>query len=165
LEKGGLPGRSQNIRCETLWVKFKTWYKLVKPKSQIQTLTVTKFKRGDGTAPYFKAKAAETRHLAPFGVLLAQELYDWYQTDHAWHVLQCARALQDFYKVLEDWSTGDIHGLCQAVCEEYSWLNIEKHCIGKECLEGQTQVSHVPRDGAIPRFGTAQSQGCLGVHR
>ena len=92
---------------------------------------MTKFKRGDGTAPYFKAKAAETRHLAPFGVLLAQELYDWYQTDHAWHVLQCARALQDFYKVLEDWSTGDIHGLCQAVCEEYSWLNTETIALGK----------------------------------
>ena len=66
---------------------------------------------GDGTTPSFKAKAAETRHLAPFGVLLAQELYDWYQTDHAWHVLQCAMALQDFYKVLEYWSTGDINGL------------------------------------------------------
>ena len=37
LEKGGLPGRSHKIRCETLWVKLKTWYKLVKPKSQIQT--------------------------------------------------------------------------------------------------------------------------------
>jgi len=98
LEKGGLPGRSQKIRCETLWVKFKTWYKLVKPKSQIQTLTVTKFKkRGDGTAPYFKAKAAETRHLAPFGVLLAQELYDWYQTDHAWHALQCGGARTKLY--------------------------------------------------------------------
>ena len=76
MEKGGLPGRSQNIRCETLWAKLKTWSKLVKPKSQIQTLTVTKFKRGDGTTPSFNAKAAETRHLAPFGVLLAQELYD-----------------------------------------------------------------------------------------
>jgi hypothetical protein len=131
LEKGGLPGRSQKIRCETLWVKLKTWYKLVKPKSHIQTLTVTKFKRVYVTAPSFKAEAAETRHLAPFGVLLAQELYDWYQTDHAWHVLQCARALQDFYKVLEDWSTGDMHVLCQAVCEEYSWLNTETIALGK----------------------------------
>jgi hypothetical protein len=63
LEKGGLPGRSQKIRCETLWVKLKTWYKLVKPKSQIQTLTVTKFKRGDGTTPSFKAKANRDKAL------------------------------------------------------------------------------------------------------
>ena len=69
--------------------------------------------------------------LAPFGGLLAQELYDWYQTDHAWHELQSARALQDFNKVLEDWSTGDMHGLCQAACEEYNWLNTETIALGK----------------------------------
>ncbi len=34
-------------------------------------------------------------------------------------------------KELEDWSTGAIHGLCQAVCEEYSWLNTENIAVGK----------------------------------
>ena len=41
------------------------------------------------------------------------------------------RHIQDFYKVLADWSTGDINWLCQAVCEEYSWLNIENIALGK----------------------------------
>jgi hypothetical protein len=63
LEKGGLPRRSHKIRCETLWVKRKTWYKLVKPKSQIQTLTVTKFKGGDGTTPSFNAKGSRDKAL------------------------------------------------------------------------------------------------------
>jgi hypothetical protein len=63
LEKGGLPGRSQKIRCETLWVKLKTWYKLVKPKSQIQTLTVTKFKKGRWNRSIFQGKGSRDKAL------------------------------------------------------------------------------------------------------
>ena len=51
-----------------MWGKLKDWDKEPKPTSQIQTLGITKFKRGDGSAPSFKDKVAETRHLTPFGV-------------------------------------------------------------------------------------------------
>jgi len=69
----------------------------------------------------------------PFGVVLAQELHDWYNTEHTLHVLQCATALMDFYKLLGDWQGGEqaLGELCQTVCEEYSWLNKEAAALGK----------------------------------
>ena len=125
MDKGGLPGSTQKIRCEALWKKLQNWYKVYNPTSQIQTLNVKKFKKGDGSAPSLKGKAAESRHLTPFAVHLAQELHLKYDTEHTLHVLQCATALMDFYKVLSDWQCGDVAGLCQVVCSEYSWLNQE----------------------------------------
>ena len=69
---------------------------------QIQTSGITKFKKKvDGPALAFKAKSAEeTRHLASFGVNLAEELNDRYNTEHILHVLHRDTALVDFYKFM-----------------------------------------------------------------
>ncbi|MFM7988923.1 MAG: hypothetical protein ACKPKO_57385, partial [Candidatus Fonsibacter sp.] len=45
-----------------------------------------------------KATRTKTRHFAPFGVKLAEELGDKYNIEHTLHVLNCAIALMDFYK-------------------------------------------------------------------
>ena len=55
----------------------------------------------------FKAIAAETRHLTPFGVKLAEELNDRYNTEHTLHALHCDTALMDFYMFLGNWTGGD----------------------------------------------------------
>ena len=64
------------------------------------------FKRGDGSAHSFTAKAAETRRLTPCGVNLAEELNNMYKTEHTLHVLHCDTALMDFYKCLGNWNGG-----------------------------------------------------------
>ncbi|MFM7990164.1 MAG: hypothetical protein ACKPKO_63695, partial [Candidatus Fonsibacter sp.] len=56
-------------------------YKEHKPTSQIQTLGVTRRNRGDDSALSLEAKAAETRYLAQFGIKLAWELTDGYNTE------------------------------------------------------------------------------------
>ena len=75
--------------CESLWGKLKDLYKEHEPKSQIQTLGINRFKKGDGSAPSFNAKAAETKHLVPCRVKLAEELKDRYNTEHILHALHC----------------------------------------------------------------------------
>ncbi|MFM7982681.1 MAG: hypothetical protein ACKPKO_25500, partial [Candidatus Fonsibacter sp.] len=67
--------------------------------NQIQTLGTTKFKMGDGSTHCFKAKA-ETMHLTPFGVKLAELMHFKYNTEHILHVLPVGTALMDFYKCL-----------------------------------------------------------------
>ena len=76
--------------------KLKDWHKEHNPTSQIQTWGITKFKRGDGSSPSFKARAAETRHLVRFGVKLAELINDRYHTEHILHVFHCFVAVMDF---------------------------------------------------------------------
>ena len=39
-------------------------------------------------------------HVPQFGIKLAEELYEWYNTEYRVHVLHCDTSLMDFYKCL-----------------------------------------------------------------
>ena len=80
-----MPIRTHQRRRESLWGKLKDWYKAHNPTSQMQTLGITKFKRGDGSTTYFTAKTTETKRLTRFDVRLAEELNDKYNTEHTLH--------------------------------------------------------------------------------
>ncbi|MFM7986043.1 MAG: hypothetical protein ACKPKO_42690, partial [Candidatus Fonsibacter sp.] len=53
---GEYPCLTQKTRCDILWCKLKDWYNEHKPTSQIQTLGVTKFTRGDDSDSSVKAQ-------------------------------------------------------------------------------------------------------------
>ena len=48
----------------------------------------------------------QTRHLTQFGVKLAEELNNMYNTEYTLHALHCATALMDFYKCIGNWNGG-----------------------------------------------------------
>ena len=99
------------------------------------------------------------------GVKLAEELNDWYNTEHSLHVLHCSTALMDFYKCLGDWQGGaqTLGAPCQTVYQEYSWLNNEAFASRKEYVACAATVSHFARVGAVPMPATGHPQ--LGIDR
>ena len=79
-----------------LWADLKRYYKLTKPPSQIQGLTVEMIKK-DKKAPKLRAKGGETRHVLPYAVELARRLHDKYETQHSFTVMKCVGHLFDWY--------------------------------------------------------------------
>ena len=90
-------------RCKSLYGNCKTCTMNTIPQARYGLCGITKFTRGDGSAPSFKAKAAETRLLVPFGLKLADELNDKYNTEHILHALHCDVAVMGLYKCLGNW--------------------------------------------------------------
>ena len=65
--------RNQTTKTLELLALIKEYYKQYKPQSRITGLTVEMIKR-DKSGPKFRAKGAETRHLVPFGLILANKM-------------------------------------------------------------------------------------------
>ena len=74
-----MDGKNRDGKLNALLALMETYYKEYKPPSTIQNLTMDMVKQ-DKKYPKLRAKGAETRHLVPFGYILAQNLYDTHQT-------------------------------------------------------------------------------------
>ena len=55
-----------------------------------------------GETPKLKCKGAQTQHMAPFGVLLAQKLHEAYGTLHTSLVLRLAKVLMKIYLCMDE---------------------------------------------------------------
>ena len=87
----------------------------------------------DQKAPKLKAKGAETRHLLPFGLQLARELYDRHKTRHCKTVLQAVSHMMDFYMNMasDDFDPDAATESCNAFCLLYKALSTEADRAGK----------------------------------
>lgn len=70
-----LPGSTRKERVDALWLKIKAWYKIHKPSSRLDNLTVEMIKQ-PGKKPKLRSKAGECRYLIPFAAELAKEFDD-----------------------------------------------------------------------------------------
>lgn len=91
-------GTSRKNRVVDLWRRIKQYYKEFQPGTMLQGLTVEMIKQ-TGKAPKLRAKGAETRHLVPFAVLLAQEIQEIREDSHGNTVLKIASCLFDLYNL------------------------------------------------------------------
>ena len=115
---GGLQGTNRELKVQSLWHKIKQYYKDSNPPSRLGGLTELMLKKPK-KAPKLKAKGAETRCLVPFGVLLAQEMFDMHKTDHFHLVLMTITALHDFYMIMSTQWDATLAAMC---CRKYLTL-------------------------------------------
>ena len=65
--------RNRKLKTVELWNLVKEYYKEFRPPTKINALTVEMVEQ-DGKSPKFRGKGAETRHLVPFGLILAEKM-------------------------------------------------------------------------------------------
>lgn len=104
LELRILAGASREARLTSLWAKLKAHYKAMKTSNRLQKLTMGMVK-ADKKPPKLRTKAAETRHIMPFAVEIAQELHAADPSVHNATILQMVSGLFDLYMMmgLEVW--------------------------------------------------------------
>ena len=90
-------GRSHKAQVHNLWIRISKYYEEFKPTIVLQGLTVEMVRR-QGKAPKLKAKGAETRHLVPFGVLLAAEMNDRLGTTRSAAILKVASHFFELFR-------------------------------------------------------------------
>ena len=94
---GHKKNRKEKLAC--LWDRVKEYYKTFKAPSQIQKLTEEMVK-AEKKCPKLKTKGAETRHLVPLGLQLAQEMCEKKATTHNQTLLQAMSHMMDFYMAM-----------------------------------------------------------------
>ena len=91
--------RNKDLRFIELKKSIKEYYKTFKPPTQIDSITQEMVKK-EKKPPKLKAKGAETRHLVPFGLQLATEMYAKNPTLHYKTILQAMAHMMDFYMAM-----------------------------------------------------------------
>ena len=116
-------GRSHKAQIHDLWMRISKYYKEFKPTTVLQGLTVEMVRR-QGKSPKLKAKGAETRHLVPFGVLLAAEMNDMLGTTRSAAILKVASHLFDLYLLFSQRPVQHkiIADTCRRLCLVYASL-------------------------------------------
>ena len=69
-------GNTKDEQLQQLLLKIKKYYIDFNITDQISTLTMTMIRKNNTTSPKLRTRGAETRHLVPFGKILADELLD-----------------------------------------------------------------------------------------
>ena len=116
-------GRSHKAQVHELWGRIREYNEEFKPTTVLQGLTVEMVKTR-GKAPKLRAKGAETRHLVPFGVLLAGELHKTLGTTRTESILKVATMLFDLYCLfaVRPVDHKAIADTCQRLCLMYATL-------------------------------------------
>ena len=116
-------GRSQKAQVEDLWGRIRQYYKEFQPTTTLQGLTV-EMVRQRGKSPKLRAKGAETRHLVPFGVLVANELHQQVGTTRSETILKVAKSLFELYCLFAARPVNHkaIAETCNILCLMYSSL-------------------------------------------
>ena len=116
-------GRSRKDQVHDLWGRIKEYNKQFAPSTTLQGLTVEMIKT-KGKAPKLRAKGAETRHLVPFGVLLAADLHKTLGTTRSETILKVASLLLDLYCLFSERPVNykAIADTCQRLCLVYASL-------------------------------------------
>jgi hypothetical protein len=153
----GWPGNQAN-RVHQLWVWISQYYKDTKAPNKLEGLTLGMLRR-PSEAPKLRAKGAQTRHLVPFGVLVAKALWLHVQCDHTKNVLDLATALLDIHQLMARGFDAQaalalsvrLFTLYEALCVEASaegilaWRMKPKTHMAQELLEYQAEVLGNPR--------------------
>ena len=116
-------GRSRAAQTQDLWGRIQQYNKEFNPSTTLQGLT-TEMIKTRGKSPKLRAKGAETRHLVPFGVLLAADLHQTLGTTRTETILKVASLLFDLYclfavRPVDHKAIADV---CQRLCLMYSSL-------------------------------------------
>lgn len=116
-------GRSQKAQVQDLWGRIKKYNDEFKPTTCLQGLTLEMIKKPK-KSPKLRAKGAETRHLVPFGVLLASEMHEVLGTTHSGIVLRVATLLLDLYCLFAERPANHeaIADTCRRLCMLYASL-------------------------------------------
>ena len=116
-------GRSQKAQTEDLWGRIQKYNKEFNPTTVLQGLTVEMIKQKK-KAPKLRAKGAETRHLVPFGVVLAADLHQTVGTTRSETILKVATLLFDLYCLFSVRPVDHraIADTCQRLCLCYASL-------------------------------------------
>jgi len=125
-QKSLCDGRNIKVRVKNLWGRVKEYYKVAKPASQIQTLTVPMIKQ-QKKSPKLHLKGAETRGLIAFGAELASALDKKEKTTHSGTVHGLFCSLLDMYMHManDDWDQDGAATCCRQFCLLYSALSSE----------------------------------------
>ena len=92
-------GRNRAAQVSLLFQRIKDFYRTHRPTSQIANLTIEMVKQ-PGKPPRFRGKAAETRHLVPFAMLLVNDLVAAHPGTHNETVKNAVRQLYWFYMTM-----------------------------------------------------------------
>ena len=116
-------GRSQKAQVEDLWGRIRQYYKEFQPTTTLQVLTL-EMVRQRGKSPKLRAKGAETRHLVPFGVLVANDLHQQVGTTRSETILKVANSLFELYCLFGTRPVNHkaIAETCNRLCLMYSSL-------------------------------------------
>lgn len=116
-------GRSHKAQVSDLWERISKYNQEFKPSTVLQGLTLEMIKR-QKKSPKLKAKGAETRHLVPFGVLLASEMHEVLKSTHSGSVLKVATLLFDLYCLFSERPPNQsaIGDTCRRLCLLYKSL-------------------------------------------
>ena len=125
-------GRSRKDKVGDLWNKVQTYYSEFRPPTRLHALSVEMIKR-DGKGPNLRAKDAETRHLVPFAMILAGELYKASPTPHYLTVLRVAASLLDMYMhcSCSPYDQEAVADHCRQLCLLYASLSEEAKTSGR----------------------------------
>ena len=127
LARSKLLGRTIEISMEELERRLRKWYSDHRTPARLGSLR-NEDVTGRGKPPKLMAKAAQTRHFAGFAADLCQDFNSHSQHDEL--RLACARALLDFYQLLEREprhlsaaSLSELRSLCRALVTSYAALH------------------------------------------
>ena len=122
-------GSSRKAKVVDLWKQIKEYYDEFKPTTMLQALTVEMIKQTK-KAPKFRAKGAETRHMVPFGLLLAIEIDKLRADVHSNAVVKVASSLLDIYEIFAHRPVDHraLSETCRRVCLLYRSLNPKPTC-------------------------------------
>ena len=124
-----LEGSSLAAKALTLWNKLKLFYRLKRPPSQFEKLTLEML-RMPGKGPKLRGKAAETRYLVPFVQQLTMEFS--HKSRHAAVVAEVAQHLSNLYMYLDalPFPAELAANECQQLCDKYLALSLEADARG-----------------------------------
>ncbi len=129
-----LSGGSKQKRVDTLRGMILAHYREFKTSVRLQGLTVEMIKQ-DQKMPKLRAKGAETRHVVPFGCLLAQKLHEADPTNHNLTVKNLMDQLCNFYCLMghDDFDAKAAADCCRKCCLYYGALSQEIGATGWRC--------------------------------
>ena len=152
-----LEGRSKKDSCVSLLNKIKKHYREVNAPTRISNLSVEMIKVC-GKKPKLRTKGAETRHLVPFGVRLAEEMHTDDPSPKNLIILKMMRHLLTFYMSMNnDKFDADTCGkaarqcclayaaLSEAAVEKWAWHVKPKWHLFIELAEFQAHESGNPK--------------------
>ena len=124
-------GRNKKEQCNELWQRIRDFYTEFDPTTKLQNLTVEMVKQ-PGKGPKLRAKGAETRHLAAFGVLLSKDLHNFCRDDRTLTMHRVASALFDLYCLFAQQPVDKdaIAEQCRRLCLLYATLSEEAEAKG-----------------------------------
>lgn len=117
-------GRGRKAKVDDLWSRIREYYKEFHPTTMLQGLTLEMIKQ-QKKSPKLRAKGAETRHLVPFGVLLAEEMAKIRSDVPGTTMLKIASGLFDLYSLFasEPFDAKACADACRRVCLLYRSMN------------------------------------------